>query len=613
MKKIVDIHIQESIFHIEEDAYQKLEKYLTSIKKHFASYEDSEEITSDIEGRIAEKFATEQLSAKHRILTLKDVSTVIAAMGEVKDIANEERDIEDMPEEPTSKRLYRDPDDMVVAGVASGVAAYFNLSPLLVRVLFLLSVLFGGYGMIIYGVLWVITPLASSPSQKLEMHGDSITLSSLEQNIRKGLDQIPQDKSGLRNFLNTAGTALATILIGIVKAGKVIFIPFIRFIGGIFTFAMSIAILALTFGFISLLFNLLPFYFEPEIREVLSVFDGNAYYAITTSGYLAALIPLIFLAMIGASVALMKNIFKARLVLSLILIGIIALMSFGLLMLRYIPEVQVKAEAIERRLAAEEQANRITKSFPVSDFSGIEAGHANHIILKNGPAYSVTAEGNENVLDTINMDVQNNVLRIKNRDLYANPFQICIFRCGQRSRPTITITTPALRTIELHGATELESADTFDTSSLRLNMHGASRLQLAVNTSDLYFEAHGASQIAFSGTADEITGFAHGASVLDFARLNTANAVLETHGASRVRTHVTSFLRATSHGASQILYSGTDRVDIQEHGAGRVLRSTSPLEEMSPEEFEVRDLETDYRKSFEPTVPPFPATASPAL
>ena len=56
------------------------------------------------------------------------------------------------------KRLYRSTTDRVIGGVAAGLGNYFNLDPLLVRLLFVIFTLFGGGALIIYIILWIVTP-----------------------------------------------------------------------------------------------------------------------------------------------------------------------------------------------------------------------------------------------------------------------------------------------------------------------------------------------------------------------------------------------------------------------------------------------------------------------
>src|SRR5690349_16054550 len=84
MKKNISINISGIIFHIEEDGYETLRKYLDSINKYFSSFEDSSEIMADIESRIAEIFLS-KLNEGKQVITAEDVSALITTMGSVSD------------------------------------------------------------------------------------------------------------------------------------------------------------------------------------------------------------------------------------------------------------------------------------------------------------------------------------------------------------------------------------------------------------------------------------------------------------------------------------------------------------------------------------------------
>ena len=160
MHKAINITINNQIFYIEEDAYELLASYLESIKRHFAFYEDCDEIVEDIESRIAEKLSA-RVFAKKKVITGKDVLAVTKSMGTVSDFADFE---EDAPQreradsnggglrmfDSGSKKLYRDMDNAMIAGVAAGIAAYFGVDPIIIRLLFVLTLFAGGTGIIIY-------------------------------------------------------------------------------------------------------------------------------------------------------------------------------------------------------------------------------------------------------------------------------------------------------------------------------------------------------------------------------------------------------------------------------------------------------------------------------
>ena len=150
MKKNISINISGIIFHIEEDAFDKLKEYLDGINKYFSSFNDSQEIISDIESRIAEIFLA-KLNDEKQVITLEDVESLTATMGSIRDFQTVEEDFkEDNKEESSaqnertfdqsySKKLFRDGQRKILGGVCAGIAHYFNIDPLWIRLIFLTS------------------------------------------------------------------------------------------------------------------------------------------------------------------------------------------------------------------------------------------------------------------------------------------------------------------------------------------------------------------------------------------------------------------------------------------------------------------------------------------
>lgn len=179
MKKNISINISGIIFHIEEDGYEILRKYLDSINRYFSSFEDNSEILADIESRIAEILLS-KLSEGKQVVTVEDVNTLMATMGSVNDFkAAEDQDnagSESKQQQQsqstagahnniTNKKLYRDEKRKILGGVCAGLAHYFNIDPVWIR-LFFAIIAFPTYGILfaVYIVMWIVIP----PSNTLE-------------------------------------------------------------------------------------------------------------------------------------------------------------------------------------------------------------------------------------------------------------------------------------------------------------------------------------------------------------------------------------------------------------------------------------------------------------
>lgn len=211
MTKVFNINLGGLPLTIDEDAYETLSSYLKTIHNHFLSSEGYEEITTDIEARMAELFQ-ERLGSRP-IVSLKDVNSVIAIMGTPADFGAAPME-DTAAEEPktshhgkkfgvkTGKRLFRNVDEEVVGGVCSGIAAYFGIAdPLWVRLAFIAFTFGGGFAIPLYFILWAILPKAESASDKLAMRGEPINASNIGKIIEEELDHVSKKVSELGDEL----------------------------------------------------------------------------------------------------------------------------------------------------------------------------------------------------------------------------------------------------------------------------------------------------------------------------------------------------------------------------------------------------------------------------
>lgn len=192
MKKNFTVNISGIMFHIDDDAYEKLEKYLESIKSHYRNSEGAEDILSDIEARIAEMLQ-EKLSEEKKVITLTDIEEVIKIMGQPYEFEAEPADEGPAPRSTRPRRLFRDTDNRILAGVCSGMGAYFNTDPLWFRLAFIALTFVGGTGLLIYIILWLAVPEAITTAEKLEMQGQEVTIATIEKKIREEFSHL-EDK-----------------------------------------------------------------------------------------------------------------------------------------------------------------------------------------------------------------------------------------------------------------------------------------------------------------------------------------------------------------------------------------------------------------------------------
>lgn len=241
MNQTVTVNIGSIVFHIEVDAYENLKKYLNKIKSYFNNSAEQEEIMADIEARIAEIFS-EKITTTNQVIKQTDVDEVISILGKPEQFIDE-----DEPEENESnknngetkitKKLYRNPDDKLLGGVAAGIASYFGFDAIWMRIVFVMSTIFIGVGPLIYIILWIVIPEARTAAEKLQMKGEPINIDTLGKTIEEEAKKVnnkfksidsKQFNNKVEHFFNSLFNFIFSIINGILNVlGKVLGVAFI--------------------------------------------------------------------------------------------------------------------------------------------------------------------------------------------------------------------------------------------------------------------------------------------------------------------------------------------------------------------------------------------------
>lgn len=452
MKKTISINISGVIFHIEEDGYDKLRNYLTTVQQYFSTYEDSQEIVTDIENRIAEKLLAKLKAAEKQVVSLEDVNELTAAMGTVADFeAVEEEEIlvtsggrysasgagpasgtgrtvgtaasnpvsyapnpsveprrlvrdlrrktlggvcaglahyfnmdvvwvrlifvmlfvglpafsgaTDGPDEffggvsgftfivyiamwialpgvmtieedKTVKKFFRNPEDKVLGGVASGIAAYFGVDRGIIRLLFVLGIIFFGVGFLLYIVLWMIAPQANTLTEKMEMQGQPITLSNIEQSIKQNLNinENPNSESGLTRVLLFPFRAIATVIGGLGSAlGPLLngVVAIIRVFAGVLMLILAFAFMIVCLAFFGAAVGIWSSTAIGPGGIPADLIRPDVTFPMVVSGFVAGLIPAFGLAVLGIMLITTRPVINSRTALTLAGVWLVALVVFG--------------------------------------------------------------------------------------------------------------------------------------------------------------------------------------------------------------------------------------------------------------------------------------------
>lgn len=234
MKEITRIHLAKTPYDIELDAKEVLQKYLSEIKQMMGS----EDTMYEIEARMVELLGERGVQS-NGIITMSDVEDLRSKMGLPKEFSDSESTEDSqanlIPSDSPVKRLMRDTDNAIFGGVCAGIAAYWGINPLWVRLLFIISPFITfGTALLVYIIIWISLPEAKTAAEKLQMRGEPVTLDSLKKaannseskyRTKETLAKILRICLALGLFFTTLGL-LAVLVVGSITG--IMAMPFIN-------------------------------------------------------------------------------------------------------------------------------------------------------------------------------------------------------------------------------------------------------------------------------------------------------------------------------------------------------------------------------------------------
>ncbi len=512
MHKATIVTLSGIAFYLEEGAFTLLENYLTSVGKHFSGSPDKQEIISDIENRFAEYFA-DFIKSPTQAITRAQVQVVIEKVGAVEDF--DDADSKGAKGSRTSagsneeqeKRLYRDTDTQVVAGVCSGLGAYFELDPVLFRLIFGLLAFVGGSGFIIYFVFWVAVPEAKTADDRLRMKGKPTTLSSIADQLRTSVQ-----KEDTKNFLNRFGAVVRQVWN---ELGKIL--------GFVLVFAASIGLAALAIG--TALSIISPDY-RPILEESIIAPLGATEFALLALGVLLiAALPLIGVLMIGNGLIKQRpsNPYSWISLTVLWFIAATCTAAYGSVRL---PEVRAAINRIET-----------SRDFTVSSdgLSALTLTDTIHLTVVPSETTRLELRGLDRNLDRVRVTQEGSVLKISRTGggwcfvwcwqtiqgtLYT-PSVISKVSADTRSAATLETGTGAkILTVSTEDAARVTLQGTF--TFLDLKSGDASAITATNTTSEAAkVRAQDASHISIGAVTDELTGGSEDAASIVYTSAGT--------------------------------------------------------------------------------------------
>lgn len=304
MNKTVNINLGGMLFHIDEDAYQKLTRYFDAIKRSLTNSNGQDEIIKDIEMRVAELLNEKHLTDK-QVVNLREVDEVIAVMGQPEDYRIEEEPSDySAPAFDAAKRnkkLYRDTEHGMLGGVAAGLSHYFGIDSIWLRILFLVFIPLGfGTGILAYFILWIVTPAAVTTAEKLEMTGEPVTISNIEKKVREEFDSVSEKfrSANYDDMGRKVKTGADRIAAGVGSIILAIFKIFAKIIGAFLVVFSAMTLIGLLIGLFTLGSTSLV---EVPWQGYVDALNYTNYplWIIGLLGFLAIGIPFFFLFILG--------------------------------------------------------------------------------------------------------------------------------------------------------------------------------------------------------------------------------------------------------------------------------------------------------------------------
>lgn len=583
MHKTVNISIGNTAFIIHEEAYTELKAYLDAINAQFAKFEDREDIIADIEERIAELFLKEAPAGT--VIDSSKVRKVMTVMGEPQSFG------EDAPDTPAEvvhdgkphgpKRLYRDGEEKIIAGVCAGLANYFGIDRTIVRVIFLVALISGALtapAMIIYLVFWLAVPEAKTLSERMEMRGEPVTLEHIEETVRSTLKKGTETMEAQKSKAEDAGRKAVDALNRLFKAaGRIfwgiiaIFKRLLHVIGIIIGLALIAASVIGSAGAIFLLVILL---LQPNSPLVDIPFDlitfGPEYIVFVVSGFFVGIVPLVVLAFIGRGLIRRKNIMRWNTGIGLFVLWIIALSLVVATGIKAVPEARESLNRSEDTTSSQiGKYVDIMKVVETEAFDEIRIGDSVNAEIRLGEEPSIQLEGARKDVEEVIVDVSGGQLTLR-RDRYL---VFCIF-CLSRDVDAVITVTEWPKEMRLSGASTVV-ADGIELETMRLDASGASEANLSGTVQEMVISLSGASRADLSGSGSTLDMRLSGASKIDAFRFPVKNVQAMLSGSSKVEMSVTDILHADASGASKIFYKGDPEIVSDISGSSKLQKILS--------------------------------------
>lgn len=206
------------------------------------------------------------------------------------------------------------------------------------------------------------------------------------------------------------------------------------------------------------------------------------------------------------------------------------------------------------------EGETVSRTLELESFHSIVVDVSADVFLQQGDVQSITVEGQENIIDLLELDVRNETWEI---DFNKN----CV---RQDQDLKIFITIPDIQRLEIDGSGNLTGENLFVLDNLNLLIDGSGDLDVAVEAEEVTARIEGSGDILLEGSTDIARYIIRGSGDIRAFDMQAISADVEIRGSGEVEVSVSDFLKVDIDGSGDVYYKGDPEIDLRVDGSGEL-------------------------------------------
>jgi len=466
----------------------------------------------------------------------------------------------------------------VIGGVAMGIAKYFSVDVSIIRILFIVSIFFGGFGIIVYFILWFITPEAKTVGEKMSMTGYAVTLENVEKFIKEKINPENKEENIFMKIILFPFRLIGPLLNGFIK----LIVPIIRILLSFILFGFSVAIIVLTVFFALNQLEIIdhiPAHIIGRIQDIdfqldginLAVIFNEIPFAIICSIYINLFLTLTLIIMMITKFLFNRQLTKLSISITIFFVWLFTTL-FNLIALPVMAERWHDDGLVDEWLETGvienyKYAQTYTKTFDIKDFEDVNINIPANVVIKESDKFSVTIDATEKEFKNLVVESswEGDMLKI-----YSDRTNWRWNDWKDSDKTSIVIELPSINTLETSSASNTD-VEFSSIENLTLVLSGASDLDINSDISRLNVKTSGASDLDINGNIVNSNFKIAGASRVDIEGKGES-MVIRVSGASRFdgREFVSNSISLIASGASTSHIYSVDRISVDASSASKV-------------------------------------------